>query len=122
MNGNRSFSVIWKVVLVAAMGLLLVYSLQVSRGRQQPVLSQEIPRTVLTVVTHTQVRSFDVPKGLTLQEALARGGVPVSPLDRLSLPLDAPIESEAVVHLVKVDQDWVVEEEAIPFPDRKSVV
>jgi 3D (Asp-Asp-Asp) domain-containing protein len=116
MNGNRSFSVIWKVLLVAALGLLLVYSLQVARGKQQPVVSQEIPRAVLTVETYNQVRSFDLPQGLTLQEALARGGVPVSSLDRVSVPLDTLIEREAVVRLVKVEQEWVVEEEAIPFP------
>ena len=121
MNGNSTFSVVWKVMLVVALGLLLIYSLQVSRGMQQPVVSQEISRAVLTVETCNQVRSFDVPKGLTLREALAQGKVPVSSLDRLSMPLDALIDREAVVRLVKVDEEWVVEEEAIPFPRQFQV-
>jgi 3D (Asp-Asp-Asp) domain-containing protein len=115
MNGNRSFSVVWKVVFVAALGLLLVYSLQIARGKQQPVVSQDIARAVLTVETYNQIRSFDVPKGTTLGEALSAGNIPVSSLDRLSMPLDATIDREAVVRLVEVDQEWVVEEEAIPF-------
>ncbi len=121
MNGNRSFSVVWKVMLVVALSLLLIYSLQVSRGKQQPVVSQDIPRAVLTVETYNQVRSFDVPIGLNLREALAQAEVPVSSLDRLSMPLDASIDRETVVRLVKVDQEWVVEEEAIPFPRQFQV-
>lgn len=121
MNGNRSFSVVWKVMLVVALGLLLIYALQVSRGKQQPVVSQDIPRAVLTVESYNQVRSFDVPIGLNLREALAQGEVPVSSLDRLSMPLDASIDRETVVRLVKVDQEWVVEEEAIPFPRQFQV-
>src|SRR5665647_846810 len=107
MNGNRSFSVVWKVMLVVALGLLLIYALQVSRGKQQPVVSQDIPRAVLTVETYNQVRSFDVPIGLNLREALAQGEVPVSSSDRLSMPLDASIDRETVVRLVKAYEEWV---------------
>jgi len=121
MNGNRPFSVVWKVLLVVALGSLLVYSLQVSRGKQQPVLSREIPRVVLTMETYNQVRSFDVPEGLTLREALAQGNIPVSSLDRLSMSLDASIDRETVVRLVEVKEELAVEEETIPFPRQFQV-
>lgn len=121
MNGNRPFSVVWKVMLVVTLGLLLVYSLQVSRGRQQPVVSQEIPRVVLTVETYNQVRSFDVPKGSTLREALAQGNILVSSLDHLSMPLDASVDDETAVRLVEVREEWAVEEVAIPFPRQFQV-
>ncbi|MGB9553220.1 MAG: hypothetical protein ACPL7L_02445, partial [bacterium] len=61
-------------------------------------MSQDQPRTSLTVIMSDKRISFEVPLGITLQDAL-KGKLKLTKLDELSLSPSTLIQGEITVRL-----------------------
>lgn len=67
--------------------------------------------------------SVDIPAGSTVDNALRAGGVLLGSLDRTDPPLYTVLGQGSQIRVVRVEEDFSVEQEVIPFErDRKSVV
>lgn len=103
-----------KMGIIAFLLALYILSLQAYWDKGPEVESQSQPKASLTVKMRNQIFSFEIPKGITVREALEKK-VGLSPLDYLSLSPTTLIEENATVLLRKVEERVKVEKEEIPF-------
>lgn len=103
-----------KVGIIAFLLAIYILSLQAYWDKGPEVESQGQPKASLTVKMRNQILSYEIPKGITLQEALEKK-IGLSPLDYLSLSPTTLIEENATVLLRKIEDRKKVEKEEIPF-------
>lgn len=103
-----------KVFVIILLLAFFFISIKSQGERAGGVMSQDQPKTSLTVIMSGEQVSFEVPLGITLQEAL-KGKIELSSLDELSLSPSTLILKGTTVRLKRVEEKIAVEKESIPF-------
>ena len=106
-----------KVFIIIILLAFFFVSIRSQGERSTAVMSQDQPRTSLTVIMSDKRISFEVPLGITLQDAL-KGKLKLTKLDELSLSPSTLIQGEITVRLKRVEERTTVEKESIPFSNQ----
>lgn len=106
-----------KVFIIVILLAFFFVSIRSQGERSAAVMSQNQSKTSLTVIMSDEQISFEVPLGITLQDAL-RDKIKLSKLDELSLSPSTLIQGETTVRLKKVEERTTVERMTIPFSDK----
>jgi hypothetical protein len=72
-------------------------------------------RITVQLVADGKQGSVDLPAGSTADEALKAGGILLDPLDRTDPPLYTVLGEGSQVKVVRVKEEFIVEQEVIPF-------
>ncbi len=73
---------------------------------------------VVEIVTSTESTQHTLPSGSTVQEALNGAGFELGTLDRVDPPGYTVLSNESVVTIVRVVEEFEIENETIPFPSQ----
>jgi hypothetical protein len=82
-------------------------------GCAAPQISEA--RITVQLIADGELTSVELPAGSTADEALKAGGILLDPLDRTDPPLYTVLADGSQVQVVRVQEEFIVEEEIIPF-------
>ena len=69
----------------------------------------------VTIIADGEELSVEVPAGSTVDSALRAGGIILGALDMTEPPLYTVLGDGSQIHLVRVEEEFIIEQEVIPF-------
>ncbi|MFN2196581.1 MAG: G5 domain-containing protein [Anaerolineales bacterium] len=96
---------------------LVTFLLLLAAAACSPV---QAPQTTIQVTVQTADERFDLelPQGSTAEDAINAAGLTIGELDRIEPPLYTLLTSGAVVNLIRVSEEFDIEQVVIPYESR----